>query len=47
VTTAEKRRGKVGVIVFVGVVLFTWALFMGTAVLKLRGDGSDESKDGS
>lgn len=40
VTTAEERRGRVGVVVFVGVVLFTWALFMGTAIVKLRGDGS-------
>jgi len=40
VTAAEERRGRVGVVVFVGVVLFTWALFMGTAIVKLRGDGS-------
>jgi len=30
----------VGVLVFVGVVLFTWVLFMGTAFVELRGDGS-------
>ena len=47
VTTAEERRGRVAVVVFVGVVLFTWALFMGTAVVELRGDGSDESKGGT
>ena len=47
VTTAEERRGRVAVVIFVGVVLFTWALFMGTAVVELRGDGSDESKGGT
>ena len=48
VTTEEERRGRVGVVVFAGVVLFTWALFMGTAIVKLRGDGSkDGSKGGS
>jgi len=44
VTTAEERRGRVGVLVFIGVVLFTWTLFMGTAVVELSGDGSDKSK---
>lgn len=39
-TVAEERRGRVGVLVFVGVVLFTWVLFMGTAIVELRGDGS-------
>jgi len=46
VTTAEERRGRVAVAVFVGVALFTWALFMGTAIVELRG-GGDEFKSGT
>jgi len=26
-----------GMVLFLGVVLFTWVLFMGTAIVKLRG----------
>ena len=47
VTTAEERRGRMGVVAFIGVVLFTWALFMGTAIVELSRDGSDESKGGT
>jgi len=47
VTTAEERRGRMGMVVFLGVVLFTWAVFLGTVVVELRGDGSDESKGGT
>jgi len=36
-----------GMVVFLGVVLFTWAVFLGTVVVELRGDGSDESKGGT
>jgi hypothetical protein len=41
VTVAEERRGRVGVVVFLGVVLFTWVLFMGTAIVKLREKSTD------
>ena len=47
VTTAEERRGRMGAVAFIGVVLFTWALFMGTAIMELSRNGSDESKGGT
>ena len=40
VTIAGERRGRVGVVAFVGVVIFTWVLFIGTAIVKLREDGN-------
>lgn len=35
-STAQRRRGKVYMIIFFGTILFTWILFMSTAVIKMN-----------
>jgi hypothetical protein len=36
-STAQRRRGKVYMLIFFGTILFTWILFMSTAVIKMNG----------
>lgn len=33
----QKRRGKLFMVIFFGVIVFTWVLFMGTAIVEMRG----------
>lgn len=36
-STAQRRRGKVFMMLFFAMILFTWILFMTTAIIKLKG----------
>jgi hypothetical protein len=36
-STAQRRRGKVYMLIFFGTILFTWILFMSTAIIKMNG----------
>jgi hypothetical protein len=38
-STAQRRRGKVYMLVFLGTILVTWVIFISTAIIKMNGPG--------
>jgi hypothetical protein len=36
-SAAQRRRGKVNMLIFFGTIVFTWIIFMSTAIIKMNG----------